>query len=178
MITFSRLLIPLSFLLFSSLTAASATEKPITLPIQQEHLQFNPPAGWRNAENTDLPQQVQLMVVGKGASEFPPSLSLATENYSGTVKQYLKIVKELSISKGHTWKDLGSIRTEAGNASLSQTDSPSQWGDIKMMHVILKKNGTIYILTAAALKDEFPKFYKEIFASLRSLRFSKEISEN
>ncbi|HEV8051586.1 MAG TPA: hypothetical protein VGP47_03760 [Parachlamydiaceae bacterium] len=135
-------------------------------------IQFIPPAGWRIADETALLKHVKLMVVGKGSNEFPPSISLALEPYSGTLKQYLKIVKELNASKGNEWKDLGSIRTEAGNASFTQTESKSQWGEIKMMHVMLKKDGNIYILTAAALRDEFPKFYKEIFASLRSLHFS------
>jgi len=139
-----------------------------------ENLLFIPPAGWRNADNTSLPKHVHLMVVGKGSRDFPPSLALASEPYQGSVKDYLKVVKKLSVSKGNQWKNLGSIRTEAGNASLSQTDSQSQWGEIKMMHVILKKDNTMYILTAAALKEEFPTFYKEIFAALRSVRFSQK----
>jgi hypothetical protein len=139
-----------------------------------ENLVFTPPTGWRNADKAALPQQVHLMIVGKGAHEFPPSITLASEPYQGSVKDYLKVVKKLSISKGNQWKDLGNIRTEAGNASLSQTDSQSQWGGVKMMHVILKKDDTMYILTAAALKEEFPTFYKEIFASLRSVKFSEK----
>jgi hypothetical protein len=118
------------------------------------------------------------MVVGKGTNEFPPSIALATEEYPGTLKQYLKIIKELNASKGQEWRDLGTIQTGAGNASLSQTDSKSQWGEIRMMHVILKKNGILYIVTAAALKNEFSLYYKEIFSSLRSLKFSANEIEN
>lgn len=137
-----------------------------------DKLIFTPPNGWRNAESSVLPKHVNLMVVGKGASEFPPSISIATETYSGSMKDYLKIVKQINTSKGQSWKDLGNLRTEAGNSSLSQTDMKSEWGEVRMMHVMLKKNGTIYILTAAALKEEFPKFYKDIFTALRSLRFN------
>lgn len=161
-----RLLISFFLLNISSLIA----EKPSQAT---ETIQFTPPAGWRNADSSMLPDHVQLMVVGKGANEFPPSISLATEKYSGTLKQYMKIVKELNASKGHEWRDLGTIQTKAGNASLSQTDSKSEWGEIRMMHVILKKNGIIYIVTAAALKNEFPSFYKDVFASLRSLNLSQ-----
>lgn len=149
---------------------ASSEETPPTTSTQT--IQFTPPPGWRIADETALLKHVKLMVVGKGANEFPPSISLAVEPYSGTLKQYLKIVKKLNDSKGNEWKDLGSLKTDAGNASFTQTDSKSQWGQVKMMHVMLKKDGNIYILTAAALRDEFPKFYKEIFASLRSLHFS------
>lgn len=167
MTTFHLLLLPFLILIAN----VSFSDEP-ALP-QQGHLLFTPPSGWRNADANALPKQAHLMVVGKGLHEFPPSITLASESYKGSVKDYLKIVKKLSASKGDHWKDLGTIRTEAGNASLSQTDTQSQWGEVKMMHVILKKEDTIYILTAAALKEEFPKFYKEIFATLRSLKFSQ-----
>jgi len=162
---------------FSSLMLHAAPQQqpqiqPSQQPVQGETVQFTPPPGWRNADDTALPEHVKVMVVGKGSNEFPPSISLGTETYSGTLKQYLKRIKEINSSKGNEWKDLGTIRTEAGTASLSQVDKKSEWGDVRMMHVILNKNGTIYILTAASLKEEFPKFYKEIFNSLRSLRFS------
>jgi len=140
---------------------------------QTETLMFTPPTGWRNTDASALPEHVNIMVVGQGTHDLPPSMTLGTEIYKGSLKQYLKRIKEINRGKGYEWKDLGTIRTEAGNASLSQVDTKSQWGEIRMMHVILYKEGIIYILTAAALKDEFPTFYKEIFNSFRSLRFNK-----
>lgn len=135
---------------------------------------FTPPEGWRIADPKALPPSVKVMVVGKGQHPFPPSMNLSTENFSGTLKQYLKRIKTINDAQGAEWKDLGSIRTEAGDASLSQVDSKTQWGDVRMMHVILLKDNTIYILTAASLKEEFPKFYKDFFSSLRSLRINPE----
>lgn len=134
---------------------------------------FTPPSGWRNADPSALPPHVKLMVVGHGLKELPPSMNLGVENYTGTLKNYLKRVKDLNRSKGYEWKDLGTIRTEAGNASLSQVDIKTEWGDVRMMHVILLRDKMIYILTAAALKEEFSSNYKEIFNSFRSLRFGK-----
>lgn len=159
-------------------------EQSVTKPDQQnaqaapdkESVLFTPPEGWRMAAAESLPPCVKAMVVGKGAFEFPPSINLGTETYSGNLKQYLKRIKDINASQGVDWKDLGTIRTEAGDASLSQVDTKTQWGEVRMMHVILLKDGTAYILTAAALKDEFAKFYKDFFNSLRSLRFS--ISQN
>lgn len=146
-----------------------------------ETVMFTPPEGWRLADKTLLSPSVKTMVVGKAKanSEFPPSINLGTETYSGTLKQYLKRIKEINNSQGAEWKDLGMIRTEAGDASLSQVDTKTQWGNVRMMHVILLKEGTAYILTAASLKEEFPNFYKDIFNSLRSLRFEKRmVAEN
>lgn len=135
-------------------------------------LLFTPPPGWRLADPKKLPPSVKVMLVGKGASEYPPSLNLATENYSGTVKQYLKIVKEINDRSGAEWKDLGTLQTQAGEASLSQVDAKTKWGTERLMHVILQRDGTIYILTAGALQTEFPRFYQEFFTAMRSLRFN------
>lgn len=140
-------------------------------------IQFTPPTGWRSADPKSLPKHVRAMVVGKGAREFPPSLNLGIEPYKGTLKEYLKIVKAINETQNASWKDLGNILTEAGEASLSQVDTKGEWGDVKMMHVILLKDEMIYILTAASLKEEFPKFYQEFFKSMRSLQFGKQSTE-
>lgn len=138
-------------------------------------VQFTPPPGWRFGELNPLLPSVKVVVVGKGQHELPPSMTLGTESYRGSLKDYLKIVKTINDAQGGDWKDLGAIRTEAGEASLSQLDTKTEWGEMRMMHVILLKNETIYILTAAALKDEFPKFYKDFFQSMRSLRIEKSV---
>lgn len=149
-------------------------EKFSYLSLEPGAVVFTPPQGWVLADPQALPPNVSVMVVGKGTHEYPPSLNLATEQYSGSLKQYLKIVKSINESKGDEWKDLGTIRTEAGDASLSQVDLKSKWGYERLMHLILVKNGTAYILTAAALKDEFPKFYKDFFNAMKSLRINQD----
>lgn len=153
-----------------TIQAAAPTPKPIE---QNEHsemiAQFIPPEGWKMAETKTLPKNILLMVVGQGGREFPPSINLGVDQYKGTLKEYLKVVKSINDAHGDEWKDLGTIRTEAGEASLSQLDTKMNWGNVRMMQVILIKNETVYILTAAALKEEFPKFYKDFFKSMRSL---------
>ncbi len=164
-------------------STALMSAEPQTIPQQETpqnqrptitELQFTPPQGWKFAETKDLPTSVKVMVVGKGTHEFPPSINVGTEAFTGTLKQYLKRVKEINTSKGNEWKDLGTITTQAGEASLSQADSKTQWGDIRMMHVILNQNNTIYIVTAAASKEDFPKFYKDFFNAFRSIRFNAQ----
>lgn len=130
---------------------------------------FTPPEGWRQAEAKSLSPNVKIMVVGKGKADFPPSINLAVEPFKGTLKDYLKIVKSINTSKGGDWKDLGKIRTDAGEGSLSQLDTKMQWGDVRMLHTIVSKNNTIYIMTASALRDEFPAYYKQFFDAMRSL---------
>lgn len=132
---------------------------------------FHPPSGWHLADSKALPEAVKIMIVGKSSSDYPPSLNLVVDPYKGNLKSYLKIVKAYNDSQGADWKDLGTLRLDSGEtASLSQVDTLTKWGVERQMHVILVKDGNAYILTAAALKDEFPKFYKEFFNSLKSLK--------
>lgn len=135
---------------------------------------FTPPEGWRLSDPSQLPKSVKAMVVGKGKHELPPSINLGMHSYEGSLQDYLKMVKNLNHNDRVEWKDLGTIRTQAGVASLSQLDMKSKWGDIREMQVILHKEGTVYILTAAAIKDEFPKFYNDFFTAMRSLRFNND----
>ena len=135
---------------------------------------FNPPKNWQIADEKSLPDHVLFMVVGKGKYEFPPSINLSTEEFKGSLQEYLAIVKEINSSQGAEWKNLGTIKTEAGDASLSQADTLTEWGPVRMMHVILLKNERIYILTAAALKKEFPSLYQTFFKSLKSLNINHD----
>ena len=183
---FSRLTFIFALFLFgqlqAQLTAAENFEQKVTEDFRKTALEpgaviFNPPTGWRLADSQSLPPRTRVMVIGQGEGAFPPSINLSTEEYGGSLKDYLKIIKEISYSRKSEWKDLGKIRTQAGDASLSQTDSVIEWGPIRMMHVILLKNGIIHILTAVALKTEFPKYYKVFFESLRSLRINQDPGE-
>jgi hypothetical protein len=168
----------LSVLLNAEEAATTPTEQTSQKPAQ-ESLQaiLIPPEGWRFAERSVLPKNVHLMVVGQGKFEMPPSINLALEPFKGSLKEYLQIVKEINAAKGDDWKDLGTINTEAGPASLSQLDTKTQWGNVRMMHIILLKDGTIYILTAAARKEEFPDFYREFFRAMKSFHFEKKSEE-
>lgn len=139
---------------------------------------FIPPTGWGYADPSMLPPTVKIMVIGKGKNPMPPSMNLTAEPYKGTLKQYLKIVKGMNDAQGYEWKDLGSINTASGPASLSQVETKTEWGTVKLMHVITLKDGMIYILTAAALKEEFSDFYKDFFASMRTLKISKNLIDS
>jgi hypothetical protein len=101
-------------------------------------------------------------------------MNLMVDEYPGTRKEYLKIAKAISEASGADWKDLGSIQTEAGNASLLQEDFKTEWGMLRMLHVVFLREGMVYILTAAALKDEFAQFYPQFFKSLRSLKIQTQ----
>lgn len=175
MLRYSLLFI--NILIASVCYAAAPTEQVGQTMDEPGAVFFTPPEGWRMAEPNQLPPNVKVMVVGQGDHNFAPSINLTVEPFKGTLKQYLKIVKNINDSRGAAWQDLGTIRTQAGNGNLSQVDVKTEWGDSRMMHVILLKNNNVYILTAAALREEFPRFYKEFFNALRSLHINKNVYE-
>ena len=162
-----RLLLPL-LLCLSTLCADDVAPKEET-----EAILFDPPSGWHYGNLKDLPPSVKAMVIGKGKREYPPSINLGMEKYGGTLKDYLKIVKRLNEEQNFAWKDLGTIPTGAGDASLSQLDMRTEWGNVRMMHVILVREGYAYVMTAAALRDEFSLYYQDFFKTMRSLRFGR-----
>ncbi|CCB91889.1 putative secreted protein [Waddlia chondrophila 2032/99] len=157
------------FVLTVCLPAQAAVEKSLEEP---GTVTFVPPKNWRMVDAKQLKGNVRFMVIGKGKYEFPPSINLSTEEYKGTLREYLAIVKEINSSQGSEWKNLGMIKTEAGDASLSQADAITEWGPIRMMHVILLRDDVIYILTAASLKKEFPTLYQTFFKSFKSLKIT------
>ncbi len=156
-----------------SLCCVAAFVNADPVPEKVKALMFTPPEGWGYADPGKLPPSVKVMVLGKSGGRFPPSINLGTEPYTGTLKEYLRIVKAINDSQNSEWKSLGSIHTKAGRASLSQVDMSTSWGPVRLMHVILVREGTAYIMTSAAARDEFPRFYKQFFNSMRSLRFDE-----
>lgn len=140
-------------------------------------VQFTPPQGWHFADVQSKMNNLRTMVVGPGQSnKLRPCITLGVEHqFKGTIKDYVKLAQALSTSHGAEFKDLGTIRTQAGEARLLQEDSDTTWGNLRTMHVILLKNETVYILTAGASKEEFPKYYSEFFRSMKSLRIEKDV---
>lgn len=168
------------FLLFASVLFLfpylhGQTNPNNTSPEVEEMIFFKPPEGWSILPHDDKYPSIKILVAGKPKASIPPTINLSTEPYSHSLKDYLKIVKNKNASKGNEWKDLGTIKTQTGMASLSQVDSMDKSGiSMRHMHVILLKNGKIYILTAAAPREEFPLYYKDFLAAMQSLTISKD----
>ena len=134
----------------------------------QELITFNRPKGWKTADTKELSPLIKTMLIGTGKEEFPPTITIAIEPFEGTLKDYLKIVKNINDDQKTEWKNLGKMTTKAGVANLSQYDEKSNWGLVRTMTAILVKNGNAYILSATALKSEFSGFYKDFFEAMKS----------
>ncbi len=163
-------------LCFSDQLSLSFNEKYSHLAQESGNCNFIPPKDWQTVNKKELPDKVITLVKGEGKYELPPSLNLAIEHVGMSLKQYIETVRDVHLSHGNTtWKKLGTLQTNAGPATLTQLERTSGWGKMRMIQAILMRNNTAYILTATALANEFPKFYKEFFQAIQSLTISEEI---
>lgn len=131
---------------------------------------FVPPEGWEFAQHPPLSSHIQIGFLGKSESPFRPSLNLAIEEVDVSLKEYLKAVREIHESEMHIqWRDLGAFSFQAGPGRLTEMTSSSPAGEIKMLQGILVQGGCAYILTGAALTQDFPSLRATLLTALRSL---------
>lgn len=135
------------------------------------------PAGWSVIDPQELPSTVKMLAAKKGKREIPLTLNLASEPTNRDLSGYLKIVKEINESEQQCWQQLGYISTPAGAAHLSRKQIASKWGDVVLVHAILVKEKTAYIVTASGLKDEFQENYDAMMSAIRSLTINPSIFE-
>lgn len=140
------------------------------LSAEPQGILFDPPAGWKMADSAQLPRYVEAMVVGESNSNYPPSINVSVEDFAGTLKDYLKIVKKINEAQNSAWKRMGTIETQAGQADLSTVDIQTSWGPVRLVHVILVRDGKAIILTGATKREEFVALYPIMLKSMRTLK--------
>lgn len=131
---------------------------------------FTPPSGWEQAQLKTPSPYVQIGFLGKGSTEFRPSMNLATEEVDVPLKEYIKAVKELQLEDPSVkWRDLGKLSMQAGTGRLIEMTNASPWGEMKILQAFFVSSGTAYILTASVLKEDFPAIQAELMKSFQSL---------
>ncbi len=140
---------------------------------------FTPPSDWELADPKTFTPSVKIAFLKKSSKGFCPSINLAVEETQVTLSEYLKAVKTIHEQDRNTqWRALGKVHTAAGLAQLTEIDSTIDAGPIRILQLILLKEGHAYVVTAAALKEEFSNFYKEFQTAFRSLTLSSDLINN
>ncbi len=141
-----------------------------------KHCTFIPPTGWEIAQLKNPSPHVKIGFISKGTGEFRPSINLAEEEVDVPLKEYVKAVKELQLADPTTkWRDLGKFQMQGGTGRLTEMTSVSPWGEIKILQALFVAEDKAYILTAAVLKEDLPKFQNELLKSFRSLIIAEEL---
>lgn len=143
------------------------------------HCFFTPPSGWDIADPRSLSPRVKIAFLKSTSNGFCPSINLAIEETSVTLNEYLKAVKAIhEQDRSNHWRALGKVKTNAGLAQLTEIDSKTEWGPIRLLQLIFLKDGQAYVITASALREEFSNYYKEIQCAFRSLTLSSDLLGN
>ncbi len=135
---------------------------------------FVPPAGWDLINPQNLGKRVKVGFALKNSSTFAPSLNLAEEKLQTplSVAEYVAAVKKIHLSNpNNRWRDLGAFKSPAGPCHLTELETKTKWGQVRLLQLFFIQDKTAYILTASALKEEFSQFYasfKKAFDSLNS----------
>lgn len=128
------------------------------------------------ADPEKLAPHVQVAFLKKKYIGLAPSINLAEEKTPLSLEAYLDAVKSLHMKNPkNVWRNLGTIETKAGPAALTSLDTQNEWGPIRLFQTILLKEGTAYIITAAATQKEFPAFAKEFEHSIQSLTLTEDL---
>ena len=137
---------------------------------------FVPPEGWEIADPKGDSTRVKMSFLKNTGKGFCPSINLAIEETQVTPSEYLKAVRAIhEQDRDRHWRTLGKVRTAAGLAQLTEIDTKTEWGPARILQLIHLKEGKAYILTAAALKEEFSSYYKEIQTAFRSLTLTNDL---
>lgn len=137
---------------------------------------FIPPTGWEVAKLATPSPYIQIGFVGKGSTSFRPSINLALEDVDGDLKDYVKAVKKIHLADPDTkCRDLGKFNMRAGEGRLLDITVSTSHGDIKQYQALFVKENKAYILTIAVLKEDFPRFQKEMIQSLESLNLIPDL---
>jgi hypothetical protein len=149
----------------------------LPLLIYGKQCHFVPPPGWEIAQLKNPSPHVKVGFIGKGSTDFRPSINLATEEeVDVSLKEYVKAVKELQISDPSTkWRDLGTLPMKAGTGRLVEMSSTGPFGEIKIFQAMFVDEGTAYILTAAALKEDMGKLRSELLQSFQTLNLFEDL---
>ncbi len=151
-------------------SASSSCAQSVTYEQEEVVCSFIPPHGWEYVKGHEMPQDVRVVVRGKGKGALPPSMNLAIEKVSCTQEEYVQVAKKLHQADPQaSWSDLGTLQTSCGKANLWQIDIKTQWGEVRVLQAMRVSHGQAFVLSAAALKSEFPTFSKELLAALRTL---------
>lgn len=153
---------------------------PIHMPPSIPFCYFVPPKGWEIAKPDSLGKQVKMAFIKKSTKElFCPSLNLAVEQVDCSLSEYLSDVKAIhEQGRKNQWRKLGKVHTASGDAQLTEIDTTSHLGPVRMLQLILMKEDRAYIVTAAALRRDFCNFYREFQEAFHSLTITQDLFES
>ena len=139
---------------------------------------FIPPKDWQVADPAQLSPSVKASFLTKGKKEYCPSMNIASEKVVISLDEYMKAVKEAHCrDKNNKWRDLGKFTCMAGEGRLCEIEAKTPLGTARLLQFIFVKEGTAYVVTGSALKEEFAAHLKEFQKAFHSFSISDLFEE-
>lgn len=138
--------------------------------IDEVVLGLTAPKGWECIRDPEqLPQKVLCIYVGKGKTQFTPSINVSSEKTNLSLMQYTQFAKQHHEKEGGAkCQLLGKFRTKSGEAELLQIDRVTQWGEVRFIQAFLIHEEEAYVITATCLQDEFNLLSVQFFKAIQS----------
>jgi hypothetical protein len=150
----------------------------VSILYSQDYCFFIPPKDWELAKPESLSPRVKVGFFGKAKNEISPRVNLATEAIEISLPEYVKAVVALHrADPNNRVRDLGKMKIPEGDAHLIEIDAKKEYGEVRLLQLMLVKNKTAYILTASAAKEEFSKFYPVFQSVFNSVAITKDLVE-
>lgn len=139
-------------------------------------LSITPPDDWVQLSPDDSPS-AEASWLKKSKKMFSPSLNLTTEKISVSLDEYVQEVRKIYQKNSQVrWRPLGKLETGAGTGELTELDFKTQWGAVRMLQLLLVRDNCAYIVTGAALKDEFSTYqrtFRDVFKKIQPIPETK-----
>ena len=130
---------------------------------------FIPPKNWKLVDPTKLSKTIDVAFVENSKKPFKPSINLGIEKVNIALDKYVVAAKkQITANKSNQWRELGYIINKSGKAHLAQIDSKNSCGDIRSVQSIFVNQGTVFILTAVALKEDFEDYLNTFIEAFES----------
>ena len=137
---------------------------------------FIPPKGWIPNLEICAPR-VHICFLEPTSAGTPPTINLATEAVNVSLDAYIEEVRKIhSADPNSRWRDLGKFKSLLGDGRLFELETPAEAGMVRMVQLVVIKEGIAYILTASAAKERFSKYYQTFDEVLRSLQASSNLT--
>ncbi len=132
------------------------------------------PKKWEIVSTKDFASSIKIGCVAKSKNNLKPSLNLAIEKTKVSFEDYIKAVKDRHISKRkNTYTSLGYLDIAKNKAHLSQIDTKTKCGDMRILQCLLLKDNIAYIMTGVCEKGDFLDIYDQFINAFESFEIAQ-----
>ncbi|WP_100934021.1 hypothetical protein [Candidatus Chlamydia corallus] len=118
------------------------------------------PSFWQCIDDkTQLPEKLDVLLIGKGKGTLTPTINIAQEITSKSSKEYIEEIlayhkaNEMTLECGIFTQ----IQSPSGEFTIIKTEKNSSWGRVFCLQATTVINHTAYIFTSTATLDDYPE---------------------